>query len=510
MNFLGLNISRTSKPKPSGNAILTVRRSHDSASTSRLFDDWNTDPGYTAQQARDQLWRARGRSRDMAKNNPIAKKWLWMLRSNVVGELGFVLSARSGELVKKSGFETPEFKLDGAANEEIERNFFQWASNPEWVDMSGRKTLQELTQLALVHWKRDGESITRIVDGAGKHDNPYKFGLKQYQPEALDADYIVEKTGRGTAIINGVEVDSWGEPVRYWFRKRSTSLLSTDPYGGLQGKRVSIPARNIIHLYTSEDEQQHRGWPGMDCTLDRLKMLDGYEEAESVAAREAANSVGSYTRDPDFPGDETQIATPDAVAQATFDSEPGAKQVLPVGWQYAEDKPMRPNSGYAEFRKATLRGIASGALVGYNLLAEDLESVSWSSLREGKLSQTDMYRLAQREMIQQFAARIFDRWLLMFLGFGPTTLPVDKYEKFKRHTFFAKRWQWVNPSQEASANEKARAFGWKTDQQIAAEIGENYEDNVTAIKATAPKVKGTYLEGNYNAVEESKAIPPPE
>jgi lambda family phage portal protein len=501
MKFLGLNITRSAKPKPTGESVVTVKRSFDAARTDRLFSDWTTDAGYTAAEARDQLWRVRGRMRDMAKNNPFARKWLWMLKSNIVGDLGFVLSARSGELVPGSGYAAPEFRLDEKANDEIERGWHEWASNPQWVDMSGRKTFKAICDLALTQWQRDGEAIIRIVDGNTKHGNPYKFGLKMYQPEALDADYLVDDTGRGTSIVNGVEIDSWGEPVRYWFKQRSTSQLSNDPYGSLAGKRVSLPAKDIIHLFSHEDEQQNRGWPGMASCLDRMKMLDGYDEAESVAARDAANSVGTYARDPNTVTDETQIATPSAVAQSVQDAEPGLRQVLPPGWGFEENNPMRPNPAYSEYHKAALRGIASGALVSYNMLAEDLESVSWSSLREGKLSTTDMYKLSQVTMIEQMVSRIFQRWLLMFLSFGPTSLPLDKYPKFKRHLFFAKRWQWVNPSQEGAFNEKARNYGWKTDQTIAAELGQEYTDNVMAIKTTGPKVAGTYLEANYAKAE---------
>ena len=45
----------------------------------------------------------------------------------------------------------------------------------------------------------------------------------------------------------------------------------------------------------------------------------------------------------------------------------------------------------------------------------------------------------------------------------------------------------------------AQEKGWKTAADIADEIGQDMDENIAQINALTPKVKGTYLEGQYRA-----------
>ena len=86
----------------------------------------------------------------------------------------------------------------------------------------------------------------------------------------------------------GVEIDQYSRPVAYHLYKGPNH-----PYGAAEYYRTDrhtrIPADNIIHLYHPERAQQTRGVPLFASVLNKIQMLDGYEEAELVASRLAAS-----------------------------------------------------------------------------------------------------------------------------------------------------------------------------------------------------------------------------
>ncbi len=484
-NLFGKQLIRLGKPEQPRPVVLT--RGFRDAESSRLTADFKLDYGYTALETMAQLPIMRGRSRALCKDNPYAKKWLWLLVTNIIGADGITLDVQA---------RSPNGKLDTGANQELEYHFKRWGDDPEWCDMSGRKNWSQTQQLALRTIAKDGEHIIQMVDGA---DNPYSFALKSHRVDALDVRYNEKQTRRGTYIHNGVEYDQWGKPLYYWMRKSSD--IKYHAGGQYSADREPIPARDIIHPFIEEQEGQSRGWPWLYSAIRKLHMLDGYENSELAAARDCANSLGVYYRekgedmadtDPDFDAERNELE------QSVRPSEPGAREVLPVGWRYAQNKSERPNQAFADFNKAMLRAVAAGGLVHYNTLANDLEGVSYSSLRDGKLSERDMYKVMQAIFAAQVCRRVYLRWLGNYLSFFDTGLPFSKLWKFSEHRWHGRRWPWVDPNSEAKMYKMARDHGWKTDKGIAQEMGEDLETNIDQIKETDEMATGTYLENNYD------------
>lgn len=66
------------------------------------------------------------------------------------------------------------------------------------------------------------------------------------------------RTATQNAIILGVEVDQNYRPVQYWFREGDGDNYKT-------GKRFSIPAEDIIHIFKKEFVNQTRRIFRNDC-----------------------------------------------------------------------------------------------------------------------------------------------------------------------------------------------------------------------------------------------------
>ena len=86
-------------------------------------------------------------------------------------------------------------------------------------------------------------------------------------------------------------------------------------------------------------------------------------------------------------------------------------------------------SAFDSFVKANLRGVASGMGISYNNLADDLESVNYSSLRQAALDERDQFqRFGLGSSITfRFGFRM---WLESVLLNGSIGLPAARFAKF--------------------------------------------------------------------------------
>ena len=487
MRLFGLELKRAAKEAPPRRRLdIPKVRNWDAAESSRLYSDWTLDRGYEAWTVSTQWPTMVGRSREQAKNNPWVRKIVSMFRTNVVGDVGLRLRCQALN---------PTGVPDTLACREIEAAWLRWCNEPAFCDAAGRKTFRDICDLAVTSLIRDGEAILRLLPGFGWPENPFAFSVKALDPVSLDVNYV-QDADAGVRIYNGVQVNEWGRAVLYHFRKDFDRLTySNKLYTTVSGEHVALPADEIVHVFQAEWEDQFRGIPWLYSTLPLFRMVAGYSEAELVAAREDACSTGHYqiaTGVEYDPGD-----TYDQLRDQVREMAPGEQEVLPEGVTHVKHSPTRPNTAYNDFVKAQLRAGASGALVDYNTLANDLEGVSYSSIRQGVLSERDVYRSVQQLLASHLCRRVYRAWLQMYLSSGQSLLPVSKLEKFAAHKWQGRRWQWVDPYSDARTAELQRRYGWKTDAEICDEIGGNWEDNAAEVDRLEQAAAGTYLETNY-------------
>jgi len=450
------------------------------AQIDRLLSGWRLDGGYTASEVSTNLEIIRGRSREMAKDSPLMKRWLRLCAINIVGE-GFALKSTPYD------FQNGSRVLDKQASKFIEYHWWKFcnyrdaATRQTYFDATGRKTESEMDRLNAKTWRRDGEYFIHVLR---TNNNPYGISFRVLRPDWCDHTYNVSDTGRGTIIQCGVEMDATTRrPVAYWFFSAPKDAMA---YSSRNRPLIKIPAASIIHGFTQEDEDQPRGIPEGHAALRKLKMLDMYDEAELTAAREEACSVRTYYAEK---GEEEAIAdlTSDensGVALAlTADKEPGQSEVLPLGWKSEINTPQHPNKEVTAFKASMQKDVASGFGVEYSNFANDWAGVSFSSVRVGTISERDSWMIDQNDMISQCKSRQFLMWLESFLSLNVSGgLPISKFDKFAEHSFRGRRWMWVDPVRDMNAAKVARDYGWKTDTQITEDMGGDFEENLAMIK----------------------------
>lgn len=442
-------------------------RAYDAARRDRLFAAW-VATGLTADaELRTSLPLIRARSRELAQNADYARRFLKLLRSNVVGPRGIVLQVRARD--ERTG----EFDKD--ANKRIEERWKAW-SRKKICTVDGRFSWQEVQRVVLESLARDGEILVRKVRG---FPNGHDFALQLLEADHLDETHF-DRLSSGSEIRMGIEVDRWGRPQAYHLRVRHPG--DDMPAGGIRLREYErIPADEMVHGLLPERPTQSRGVPWMHTAMTRLNMGSGYEEAELVAARVGAAKMGFYKTETgeEYTGDDT-----DEKNNVIQEAEPGAFEELPRGWSVETFNPDHPSTAFGDFQKAVLRGVASGLNVSYHALASDLSGVNYSSARVGELTDREYWKELQGWFVENLLQDVYEDWLTVQIDAGHLPLPARKLETFLAAARWQPRgWAWVDPEKESEGNRKAYALGTKSLTEIAAEQGRDLEETFEQIAA---------------------------
>lgn len=432
------------------------------AEVSRLTSDFNPGLMPTDDELRGDLRALRARARDLSRNEPLMRKYRSDLAVNVIGPDGPTLEPRT-----MLGTE-----LDQATNQRIRDAWKDWSEGAVTVD--GRHDLVSLEHLLWKTMPTDGEYICRLFRGF--EDNEHGIALQPVDCDYLDENHNLKSSPSGNEIRLGVEVNGFGRPVAYHLARELRNVYGIT----IPTHRDRIPADEIIHEYISERISQTRGVTWMASVIYDVKQLGAYFEAETTAARVAAAKMGFFVSKDGAAG---EMASADADRPTTMDAAPGTAEALPPGWEWQGWDPQHPAASFPFFTKAVMRRIASGLLISYNGLANDLEGVNYSSMRSGVISERDFYRLLQRWHIKRFRRRVYYEWLAFSLLTGALELGTRDWRRFKAHTFTPRGWQWVDPEKDVNALASGIALGIDTRTSACAELGHSFDETLATLAA---------------------------
>ena len=451
-----------------------AKRAYNAAKSNLLTSSWDTQPTPTDYDIRLGLRTLRARSREISQNSDYVKRFLGLLRSNVVGPEGVVLRPRI--LNTRGG-------PDKLANEAVRDAWRRWGKFGV-ADVSGRMTWVGIQREVIANVARDGEVFIRPVIG---QQNAFGFSLQFIDPELVDVDLNLEvaDSRTGNRVVMGVELNGFDRPVAYYLMTPSRNAQSTGVYSYGRRSYTRVPADELHHLYLAEEGvSQTRGVPWTAASLYRLSMLNGYEEAELVAARVASAKMGFFEQEggaEEYIGDDV-----DDDGNIITDAEPGSFEVLPKGMKVADWSPQHPTTSFADFVRANLRGIAAGLGVSYFTLANDLENVNYSSGRLGALEDREGWKALQNWLIGAFIEPVYTDWLRMALATSqivvkgqPVTLA--RYAKLQRVTWQPRRWSWVDPQKDLTAQKTAVELRVKSISEVIREMGSDPEEVFTEI-----------------------------
>lgn len=440
----------------------------DAAQQGRLFADWNGYILSAVQEMRYELRTLRGRSRALARNNPHMRKFVNALTANVVGPKGIRLQATN---VAADG------KRDRATNTLVESAWDDWGRRG-LCTIDKRLSWKDVERLVLATIAIDGEAFVRRIPYA---NNAHGYALQLIDADLLDETFNVASGPNGNPIVMGVECDretTASVAYHFWTRHPNDSQTGV----ALERKRVS--ADEVDHLFVAWRLGQVRGIPWASPAMSGIQHLGGYVSAEVIAARTASAKMGFILQNT---GEGATGPNPDAIdgedEQAPFlEAAPGILERLGPGETFANWDPTHPTTQVHAFMNAMLHFIAAGLNVSAVTLTGDLSQANYSSLREGKNTERDVWQVLQDWYASVLHEPVFASWMPLARAAGALALrgPVTKY---LAHRWQPRGWRWVSPIDDVQATEHELALRLTTRTRQAAERGDDFEEILIEWKA---------------------------
>jgi lambda family phage portal protein len=367
----------------------------------------------------------RRRSRDSARNNPIAGG---AINANVTNVIGTGLSCQptiNYELLGLSEEEADAWQTQTAAN------FVQWFESMD-CDITRHQNGYGLQALAFRSMLESGDVVVTMpivnVSGIGE-----MLTIQIIEADRLSNPWNVADTA---TLAGGVEKDDNGAPAYYHIcnqhpgsRVLNTTLRKWEkiPAFGAQTGR-----RNVLHVFERRRPGQSRGVPYLAPVMEPLKQLGRYTDAEISAAVNSA-AISFFTRmDPEAFGDifddkgrEAYVGNAKSwdgsIPQSSIDGPGKAVNLLP-GESVEMMNPGRPNDKFDPFVMAVLRQVGVSLELPFEVLVKHFES-SYSAARAALLDAWKFFKCRREFIATHLCQPIYENWLAYEIANGSIAAP---------------------------------------------------------------------------------------
>lgn len=397
----------------------------------------------------------RARSRSLIRDAAYAKRAKVVVVNNVIGP-GMGVQA---QVMTRAG------KLNDRINDDIEAAWERWCQ-ADACHVGGELHFADIERLAMGQVFEAGEVfIRKHYRRMGRSQVP--MALEIIEPERIADEFQPSAVAQGAKVRMGVESDEYHRPIAYWIRTRHPGEIRLT--AGETEKLERVPAEQIIHLRVIDRWPQTRGEPWLHAAMRKLNDMDGYSEAEIIAARGAASYMGIIeTPEPELQGTEDYQAS-------EFELSPGVIERLAPGEKFVGYEPNRPNSNMDPFMRLMLREVAAGVGVSYESLSRDYSQSNYSSSRLALIDDRDLWRTLQQWFIRSFRRPLHEEWLQQAVLSRAVAVSAIDYaanqEKYSAVQFKPRGWSWVDPTKEVNAYKEAVKAGFTTVSDVIATTG---------------------------------------
>lgn len=432
---------------------------------------FNPYPGSADADSIGDLPTLRSRSRDLARNTPIARGARGTSKTNVVGS-GLRLRAKvNRELL---GLSEEAAEVWEARTETL---FHLWAKG-KTADVARR----------LNFYQQQAVAFTSAWDSGDV------FALRRYKEgtsflalcvQLLEADRVSTPIDRQNEELlrDGIELDADGEVTAYHVLNRHPgdnplvrSLQPEDwariPATGAYG----IPL--MVHFLDVDRIGQSRGIPALAPVIESLKQLDRYAEAELMAAVVSAFFTVFIKSEGDETGDTNGLqGLPDAspYGPRTGEVELGSGTIaeLAPGEDITTVNPNRPNANFDPFFLAVIRQIGIALGIPYEVLIMHFSS-SYTASKAAIETARQFFTDKRNALATDFCQPIYEWFLYECVVRRVIDAPGYLEDPIKRAAWSGSEWIGRAPIvldavKDANAAEKWIDLGVKTLESVTVE-----------------------------------------
>ena len=347
---------------------------------------------------------------------------------------------------------------DEELNRRIEHDFAVWAK---------RTNLPAKLRTVRMARCQDGEAFVILAQNPNLKSN-VRLDLQLIEADRVTDDQLtVEATS-----VDGITFDRFGNPQSY-------KVLKNHP-GGTEAfslEFVQVRAENMIHVFRQDRPEQHRGIPEITSALPLFAHLRRFTLAVVSAAEAAADFAGVLYTDAPANGEADAVEAMD-----TIQLERNMLLTMPGGWKMSQVDPKQPVTTYGEFKHEVLNEIARCLSIPYNIAAGNSSGYNYASGRLDHQTYYKSLKVDQAFMETSVLDRILDRWMREWALVNREE--VDACDC--HHMWFWDGHEHVDPSKEATAQEKRLANNTTT---LAAEYAKQGKDWETELRQRAKEKK---------------------
>lgn len=369
----------------------------------RQTRSWRPSEGSANADTLPDLPDLRARTRDLARNMPIATGAIATVVTNAVGEGLTVAPSIDQKLLGLTDEQKEEWESQAATE-------FNHAA--ECADFTKALCFEEMQALALRSVLESGDvfAVRRYREDPGEI-----YGTKLQLVEAdrvSNPDRVADRQG----MVGGIAINVDGVATGYSISDRHPGdYLIT---GSQALKWTEVPARDpegrplVLHLYDRLRPDQARGVPYLAPVIEILKVLGDYSDSEATAALVASMFTAFVTSQQDEDGNVQPIAgyTDQTTAANEFKLGSGAVIDLAPGEDVKFANPLRPNSGFDAFVMAVCRQIGVALELPYELLIKHF-TASYSASRAALETAWQFFRRRRAWTARRFCQPYYE-WVI--------------------------------------------------------------------------------------------------
>lgn len=342
------------------------KRGYEGAGGGRRWKGFYSNSDSGEQSASIASQRLRSRFRELVRNNGYAAQSVRQIVSEIVG-YGIIGKPEDPTLADmwKEFCENKELDVRG------QMGFYSMQA------LAARTTVESGAVIAL------RQRISRAEQR--RLGLPVPFQIKLIEPDHIaHEEYNVFKDGQ--KVTKGVEISENGRPTAlylYKYHPGDTVYLTN-----VKREAVRIGMEDLIYHYDVLRPGQVHGIPWGFPVMLKLRDFDDYEDAQLVRQKIAACFTGFIHDNQEVPNE--TIGKDEEQKPMSERFEPGSWEVLPPGKSITLTDPPGVGTDYDPYTRRTLKGIASGIGIPYEILAQDYSDINFSA---GKLSRTSFNKL---------------------------------------------------------------------------------------------------------------------
>lgn len=413
----------------------------------------------------------RARSRDLVRNDPLARGAISTKVVNVIGT-GHVL---------RPEIDADRLKMKPKAADAWEAQaldiWTDWAWSTD-CDVTRHQTFAELEDLVYRSRVQSGDVF--VV----RRFKPRKGRLLATAVQVIEADRLSNPNWATDTpkLAGGVEKDEDGAPIAYHFADRYA--IDSGFAGAVTWTRVpaydAMGRKLVLHIHgPRERPDMTRYAPMLAPVIEALKQRSRYTDAELMAAVVSAIfAITTKSDDGDLSEALARLATSNGVSTAKkageIDlSEPGVVFDLLPDEEVKAFEPGRPNPQFSPFIDAIAREVGAGTDLPHELLVKQFQA-SYSASRAALEMAWQFFRADRELHVTQFCAPIYEDVITEAVARGLLKAPGLLKDPLRRQAWLGATWMGparptIDPVKDATADEKYLAMGATSLTRVAAE-----------------------------------------